>query len=155
MVFSSIPQVLRTVLENSFLVSSHTSKYFLLSLLVIGVYRKKPEDISDFLDTVSNSLSELIIENQRMIVYGLFIAGAVYTFLPGIPLIAYVVAISVYGLSIYSSISKEKVFEEKSLKKGIIYMLVLILVLSSIVTNSIVLNSFVAVYVFAIIFIKI
>ncbi len=155
MVFSSIPQVLRTVLENSFLVSSHTAKYFLLSLLIVGVHKKRPGDISNFLDTVSNSFSERVIENQRTIVYGLFIAGAVYTFLPNIVSIAYVVVISVYGISIYNSVSNEKVFEEKSLTKKIIYMAIFLLVIASVVTNNIVLNSFVAVYLFAIIFIKI
>ncbi len=148
-------QFLREILENTFMLSSHTARYFFVALLLLTFYRKKPGSIKGFLDTVSGALSDKVIENQKIIVYGLVVAGTIYTVLPEIGSASFGLAAVPLVYALYESWKNEIEFEEKSRAEYIAYMHIFFLVLVATFTFSYSLGSLVAVYLFAIIFIKI
>ena len=141
--------------QSTWNISTATVPYLVLILSATGVYMGSASGFGKIINSLSVSVSEMVVRKQKEIVYSLIGGGFVLLMVPGHEYIAYIF-ISGMFLHIVSKLLNMEIDFEKGYTnfKTVIFLSVILVSLAALAVPGSFLNTLPVLYLFAIIFIR-
>jgi len=141
--------------QSTWNISTVTVPYLVILLSATGVYMGSTSSFGKLLNTLSASVSDMVIRRQKEIVYSLIGGGLVMMMVPGKEYIAYIFIAGMFLHTVSKLLNMEIDFEKGKTKlKTAIFLSVILVSLAALAVPESFLNTLPVLYLFAIIFIR-